>query len=154
LNFAAGQTTSNLVLAQPGANSQTCIYSSVSTHLIVDINGTHAGAYAPVSPSRVLDSRSGVGGLSGKLGAGSVTQLVLPAGSASALNVAVTEPTAAGWITVWPCGQTRPVAANLNFAAGQTTSNLVLAQPGANSQTCIYSSVSTHLIVDMNGTHE
>ena len=93
--------------------------------------------FVPLTPARVLDTRSGA-----KVGnaAGTGTPLTLalfgkgglPAGGigAVALNVTVTnteDPTVGGgFVTVFPCG-TLPEASNLNFTAGQTIPNSVLA---------------------------
>src|SRR5207245_2703186 len=45
--------------------------------------------------------------------------------AAAILNVTVTQPTANGYLTVYPAGSGRPLASNLNFVAGQTVPNLV-----------------------------
>jgi hypothetical protein len=156
LNFAAGQTTANLVLARPGTNNQTCLYTSASTHLLADLDGTYFSnsTYTPTTPTRVFDSRtdaapsfpSGV-----KLTAGQTLALSLSSDPVAVVNVTVTDPSAAGFITVYPCGVTRPLASNVNFAAGQTAANLMFAQAGGLGTTCIYTSASTHLILDVNG---
>ncbi len=55
-------------------------------------------------------------------------------------------------MTVWPAGEARPLASNLNLAAGQDVPNLVVAKVGANGQVSIFNaSGSTHLIVDVAG---
>jgi hypothetical protein len=53
-----------------------------------------------------------------------------------------------GYLTVWPCGATQPNASNLNFAAGQTIANQVIAGVGSGAQVCVFTSAATHLIVD------
>src|SRR3712207_8397776 len=40
--------------------------------------------------------------------------------TAVALNVTVVEPSAAGHVTVWPSGEARPLASNLNFVPGRS----------------------------------
>ena len=50
----------------------------------------------------------------------------------------VTQPTAPGYITVYPTGTQAPTASNLNFVAGQDIANLVTAKIGANGQVDIY----------------
>ncbi len=69
------------------------------------------------------------------------------------LNIAVTELTAPGYITVYPCGHARPTAANLNYTAGQTISNSVTTAIGDNGTVCIYTFSSTYLVADVNGYH-
>jgi len=48
------------------------------------------------------------------------------------VNLTVTGTAADGYLTTWPAGEPRPGASSLNFAAGQTVANLVVAQIGAN----------------------
>ncbi|TPG17365.1 hypothetical protein EAH86_11570, partial [Pedococcus bigeumensis] len=54
--------------------------------------------------------------------------------SAVVVNVTVTAAKSAGFLTVYPDGSTMPTASNLNFAAGQTIPNLVIAKVGANGR--------------------
>ena len=73
--------------------------------------------------------------------------------SAAVLNVTVTEPEAAGFVTVWPCGHPRPLASNLNYATDENVPNLVTAPIGADGDVCLYTLAATHLIADLNGWH-
>jgi hypothetical protein len=70
-----------------------------------------------------------------------------------ALNVTITSPTAAGFMTVWPAGTARPEASNLNFVVNQTVPNMVIVPVGANGQISLYSSsgATTDVIVDVLG---
>ena len=70
---------------------------------------------------------------------------------AATLNVTVTNPAAAGFVTVWPCGAPRPDASNLNYVAGQNVPNLVIAKLGTGGKVCFYSMVATDLIADVAG---
>jgi len=67
------------------------------------------------------------------------------------LNVTVTAPVDHGFVTVYPCGETRPQASNLNATTGQVVNNLALAKVGTNGQICLYSLADTDLIVDVAG---
>ena len=69
---------------------------------------------------------------------------------AVSLNVTVVGPSGAGFVTVFPCG-TRPNASNLNFVAGQTVPNAVIAPLSAAGEVCVFSSVDTDLLADVNG---
>jgi GDSL-like Lipase/Acylhydrolase family len=120
--------------------------------------------YGAVVPSRLLDSRNGgatVDGQFAQIGLrspGSVTELQVagrggvPADAASVvLNVTVDQPSAGGFVTVWPCGTARPDASNLNYATGQTIPNAVISKVGPGGKVCLYTYATTHLIVDVNG---
>ncbi|MGK0274702.1 MAG: hypothetical protein ACI9N0_001082, partial [Ilumatobacter sp.] len=67
------------------------------------------------------------------------------------MNVTVVNAGAAGHATVYPCGQKRPLAANLNYVAGQTIPNLVIAKPGVGGKACIYSLAAIDLVADVSG---
>ncbi len=123
-------------------------------------------SFVSLVPGRLLESRSGVGvgsvdgqfaGL-GVRGAGSVTELLVAGrggvvGDASAvvLTVTVTEPGAAGFVTVFPCGAALPLASNVNFVAGATVANSVVSGVGVGGRVCVFTSAATHLVVDVNG---
>ena len=68
---------------------------------------------------------------------------------AVSLNVAVTNPAAAGFVTVYPCGN-RPFTANVNYSLGETMSNGVIVPVSSDGTICFYSLVPTDLVVDIN----
>jgi YVTN family beta-propeller protein len=120
------------------------------------------GGFTPLTPARILDTRLGQGAPAAAVGPGQTLELQVsgqggvPATGvgAVALNVTVTQPTAAGYLTVHPAGTARPVASNLNFEAGQTVPNAVVAKLGTGGRISIFNSAGTvHLIVDVAGWH-
>jgi hypothetical protein len=155
LNFTVGSSKANLVLAQPGTNRETCVFTSAPTHLIVDHSGTYPtnSSYVPQNPTRLVDTRTGIGGTTRKLNAGETFRLNLGTfATASALTVTVTEPERTGYVTVYPCGSAQPNASNLNFTRNSSVANLVLAKAGPDGYACIFVSDPTHLLVDLSGT--
>ncbi|MFI5488405.1 hypothetical protein [Micromonospora echinaurantiaca] len=120
------------------------------------------GTYYPVSPARLLDTRSGLGGHQGKLGPDSslVLQVAGRAGvpgsgvAAAVLNVTVTGPTASSFLTVYPAGEARPTASSVNFAKDWLGSNNVTVQLDSRGRISIYNRAgSTHVVVDVVGFH-
>ena len=67
------------------------------------------------------------------------------------MNVTGVDATGNGFVTVWPCGQARPNASNLNLVGGQTAPNAVTAPIGAGGKVCLYTSGGTHLLADLTG---
>jgi hypothetical protein len=68
------------------------------------------------------------------------------------MNVTVTKPTAAGYLTLYPTGVTRPLASNLNFVANQTVPNLVQVALGVGGKVSVYNSGgSSDVIFDVAG---
>lgn len=167
LNFTPGLTVANLTVTKVGAAGKVSIFNaSGSTHVIADVAGWFEGGgggtgsrYHPVVPSRILDSRAGNGG-AGPVGPGVTLDLpVLSRGGvpaagvgAVAVNVTVTGPTAPGFLTVFPTGDPRPLASNLNFEPGMTVPNLVVAKLGAGGSISIFNpSGTTEVIADVAG---
>jgi hypothetical protein len=118
-----------------------------------------AGTYVPVNPSRILDTRFS-NGASGPVGTGGTVHLQvagrggIPASGVSSvvLNVTVTSPTAASYVSVYPTGQTRPNASSLNFVPGWTGANSVTVGLGAGGGVDLFNHVgTTHLIADVVG---
>src|SRR3954451_22741233 len=108
-----------------------------------------------VPPARVLDTRAGLGAPVGRLTPG--TTLVLPMAAAVAtgaasvsVNLTATDATAAGYLTVWPCGQTPPATSIVNFTPGRTVANLANVGLGTGG-VCLASSAPVHVVADVMG---
>jgi hypothetical protein len=168
VNFVKDQVVPNAVIAPVDSTGKVCIASSVGTHVVVDINGwfgSTSGLNA-VTPLRVFDTRSGVGGVPvAKVGAldGTGTPLEVSvlsaigqsAGAVSAvsLNVTATGTSASrfgGYVTAYPCG-TRPNASNINFVSNQSVPNAVIVPVSATGTVCFYVYGQADLIADVNG---
>jgi hypothetical protein len=156
LNFRAGQTVANAVFGRIGAGGKVCVFTSSDAGVIVDVNAGVPPAITvdPVDPFRLHDSRQ----LGGPALAGSVTSVQVaglagvPLSATTALlNVTALEAGDTGYVTVFPCGTALPNASNLNFAAGDTIPNAVIAKLGGNGAVCVYTSAAAGLLVDVNG---
>ena len=166
LNYGAGDTIANLVIARIGVGGKVCLYNLGATHLIADVTGYFPiGAFNPLDqPRRLLDSRP-TGGTDDGLFAGTGilypnSTLALPVtgrvgvpanAGAVALNVTVVWAATNGFITVFPCGAPLPTASNVNYKMGQTIANAVIAKVGAGGAVCFYTEGATDLIVDVTG---
>jgi len=169
MNLAVGQTLSNMVVAKVGAGGKVSIYGLAgSTDVVVDVMGwfPSGGQYTGLTPARLADTRAGSPTIDGRgAGAGPVAggssidvdvagRGALPPSGVGAvvLNVAITDPTVGTFLTVWPTGQARPTAANMNAVAGQTLSNLVVAKVGAGGDVSIFNLAGTaDVVVDVMG---
>ncbi len=117
--------------------------------------------FRPVVPVRVLDTRTGIGVPVGAVAAGAALSVPVlgvggvPASGVSAVvvNVTVTAPTAAGYVTAYPDGAARPTASNLNFSPAQTVPNLVIVAVGADGKISLFngSAGTVHLVGDIAG---
>ncbi|SDO55015.1 protein of unknown function [Nakamurella panacisegetis] len=119
-----------------------------------------AGAFEPLSPTRLLDTRSGLGAKAGAVpSTGRLTLTVAGRGgvpstgvSAVVLNVTATAPTTAGNISVAPAGGTNS-GSNVNYAKGQTAANLVTVGLGTGGAVTLANggSGSVQMIADVAG---
>lgn len=154
LNVAPGVTRANQTVVALDGTGDLCIFSSVTTHVIADLAGWYGssgGAFKAVTPLRLIDTRNNYGVLR-DLGVPLAGRVPGDATSVT-LNVTVTSPQAAGFATVYPCGQPIPDASNLNFRAGETVPNLVTVKIGAGMGVCVHSTANTHMIVDLAGSY-
>ncbi|MEV4557082.1 N-acetylmuramoyl-L-alanine amidase [Kitasatospora sp. NPDC049285] len=162
LNFGAGQTIPNLVVV-PVVNGKVDLYNNDGTvDLIADISGYYrtsgGSSFVSAGPTRLLDTRSGLGAPADKVGRQQSIALQVagragvPADvTAVVLNVTATEPTGPSFVAVYPDGQARSAASNLNFTTGQTIPNLVVV-PVVNGKVDLYNNDGqVHLIADITG---
>jgi hypothetical protein len=182
LNFEPFRTVPNLVTVKVGAGGRVSLYhSGYAAHLVADVagwfgpGGESTGArYHPLVPARLVDTRipalpipPGANSPGGGFwhpnvvqpGASLDVQVAgqggVPRAGASAViaNITAVDPAGIGFLTVWPTGQPRPLASNLNFLTGGTVPNLVVAKLGVDGKVSIYngSGSTVHLIADVAG---
>jgi len=164
LNFVAGQIVPNLVTVKVGHDGNVKAYNNTgSTHVIFDVVGWYGATgdkFHPLTPARILDTRSAPQGVpSGKVANNSeimadVTDVGgVPANAASVVvNTTVTQGTAPSYLTVYPSGVARPLASNLNFNAWQDIPNLVIVKVGSGGNVQAYNnSGGVHVIFDVVG---
>ena len=169
INYVVGETTPNLVITAAGSGGAVSLFSNAgSVDLLADVTGWFATSSElhPLTPFRMLDTRAGtttgdgqfVG--TGALGAAGTINLTitgrdgipLSGTTAVVLNVTAVTPTANGFLTVWPAGNTRPIASNINFSPGRTSPNLVIVGIGSGGQVTLFNSAgATDVVVDAVG---
>ena len=171
VNFQIGQNVPNMVVTQVGPNNRVSIFngSKGTVDLLADVQGyfvggpntgVNPGTLTPVTPTRLLDTRSGLGtAVKGKVAPGSVTKVMvagrdaIPASaSAVAINITAVGSAGKGFITAFP-GTPRPEVSTVNFEAGQNRANLALAEIGTDGTISLYngSNYSVDLLADVTG---
>ncbi len=168
VNYEVGATVANEVIAALSSTGSVCFFANATIDLVVDVNGWMASVsdFTRSGPVRVVDTRPGENGNAllqvapvplqpGKVLAVNVADLgdLVPSSGVSAvsLNVTATNVAAAGYITVFPCGQV-PLVSSVNYAAPQSsTANAGLAPVSAQGTICFYSRAAVDLVVDING---
>lgn len=127
--------------------------------------------FVPVTPFRIVDTRSGSGcsniSPSAPLGPGSTATVTVvgatacestsgsvPSGAtAVAVEVTAIKPTSPGYLTVWPAGTSQPTVSNVNFMAGQpAVANLAMVKLSSSGTLDVYNSAgTTNLAIDVEG---
>lgn len=168
LNSFDGAVTANAALVPAGFNGAIDVYVSDATDVVIDINGYLGGGgqalrFYTLPPCRVMDTRSG-GGKSGAFGppaltAGATRSIPIPASGcgvpstagAYLLNVTVIPSGPLSYLTVWPAGQSQPLASTLNAFAGKVVANAAYVPAGANGAIQLFVTNATDVVIDIGG---
>ncbi|BAN03225.1 right-handed parallel beta-helix repeat-containing protein [Ilumatobacter coccineus] len=163
LNVSAGQVRGNEIIAQLDDSGDLCVYVSGDTDLTIDLVGyLPEGGVQSVPPARILETRTGqttTDGIAqggGPVAPGSTTTLPV-AGRADVpsdvkavvVNVTAINPSSRGYVTVSPCVLPTPTASSLNYEAGVSGGNEIIAEVNDDGEICLFSSSATHLAVDV-----
>jgi hypothetical protein len=139
-----------------------CLFSSVDTHVVVDVNGVFRAAdgstkFSPLPPKRLYDSRTA---WAPKLAANQTQAIKVigvaggaPAGAtAVAVNLTAVNASAQGFLRAFSCDQTSSSdVSNVNFMAGETRANSAIIPVSAAGTVCVQSRVATDVTLDING---
>ncbi len=162
----AGQTSAVQVVVPVGSDGTVSLYTSGGGHLLADVAGWYetvgratSGRFGALAPTRLLDTRNGTGAAAGRRGAGATVTVPVaglggvPASGASSVVLSVTSvDSSPGFVTVWPAGQARPTASNLNADfSGQVVAAHVVVPVGAGGSVSLFTSGGGHLLVDVVG---
>jgi hypothetical protein len=116
--------------------------------------------FVPVVPCRVADTRNPTGPFGGPQIAGGATRsFTIPDSACGApstaqaysLNVAAVPAGPLGYLTLWPAGQSKPLASTLNSFDGRIKSNAAIVAAGAGGAINVFASDATNVVLDING---
>jgi PKD repeat protein len=175
LNFASGQSVSNLVLAAPGSDGDVALYNSSGKAVDVALttvglevtsnatSGTDGDTYVPLGPQRLLDTRVLVNRVHHPVAGGhartfSVATAGVPASADGVLlDVTATNTRGAGSAVLYSAAGAQPGqgAPSPDWSAGQTVTNLVMVPVKAAEVTLRNASKrSADFMVDVVGYYE
>lgn len=170
LNFVGVGTIANTVISALDIEGKLCIYlGQGAANVLVDVNGYFplGSDYVGLTPERFMDTRPGSpvpvnpdAHATGPLEPGEAFELEIaglgdvPAGAAAVvLNVAAIDAQGQGFLSVWPCGETRPEdTSNLNFVGVSSIANATIATIGDDGAVCLATEqVAAEVLVDVSG---
>ncbi|WP_051807097.1 PKD domain-containing protein [Streptomyces sp. NRRL F-2664] len=136
-----GLLTSKHTFAAVGKHKVTVTLTDRDNH-VTATNSVEVQAlgsrFTPHAPTRLLDTRSGIGGSNRPVAPYGVARVKVGGNSgipadatAVALNVTVVDARSGGHITAYPSGSEQPDTSNVNFVAGQTVPNMTIVPVGA-----------------------
>ena len=150
-----------------GAAGAVSVYTTDSTHVVLDINGYFIPAntvpslsFYPLPPCRIADTRQPSALFGSTFAAGETRSLPLTSSScnipswAQAYSLNFTAIPHAGplaSLTAWPSGQSQPYPPSLTDFAGTVVSNAAIVPAGTNGNILVNVSAATDVIIDVNG---
>ena len=157
---AIGKVMAASTIVPVDADGRIAVYAQPSTHLIVDVAGYITGDGAPVALDgmfvtldridRALDSR-GFSGTDPRVTAGGRRQ-IFSAGSAVVGNLAVTSTGGPGFVQLGPNdSMVNGATSNINPTRAEETVANAFIVPTGGGAIGLYTSVDTHVIVDVSG---
>jgi uncharacterized protein (DUF1501 family) len=167
LNPRAGRAVPNMTVVGVGAGGKVSVFNQHgSADCVVDVMGFYRGETSskmmPLVPARLLDTRDGTGAPAARVRGGSTIDLQVagrggvPASGVQAvvLNVGSVNPTARGFVTVWPTSEPRPSISNLNYTPGMNIPNLVMCKLGSGGKVSLFANEGElDLIADVVGCY-
>ncbi|MGD9702311.1 MAG: SGNH/GDSL hydrolase family protein [Acidimicrobiia bacterium] len=155
VNFRAGETVGGAAFVPAGEAGGVCIYSNVPTDVVVDLTGafspTGALRFVPGVPARMLDTRDGTGGWTGRLGRSQTVELAVAPIGAQAVSGTLTmvDPALDAHLTAFPGAGPLPLTASLNAARAGVVANSVTV--GISPSMGVNAAVSSHVVFDTTG---
>lgn len=160
INYQPGKDVANFVVLPNSGCDQFVIYSdSASVSVAIDAVGYYpsASSITAGTPTRIVDTRTGVGGSTGAITGGTSRsfQVSAPAGTkAVALNVTAISPSALGNMRIYPDGATVPNASNINYIPGVDKAAFVVVNLPTDGKIDVYSDGgSANVAMDLFATY-
>jgi hypothetical protein len=163
---ASSAPLSNSVPVAVGTGGKLTVSNTAGTvDVRVDVQGYYTstngsggpGGFVPVSPTRLVDTRIGLGATKAKVAANgtltvTLTGGVIPAGADSAYVNLATITTAAGWLGAYPAGGTVATTSIFDFLTGSSASGASVKLSSAGKVVFVnHSSAAIDLVIDAQG---
>lgn len=107
--------------------------------------GDERGAFEPLSPARIFDTRTGTGAPQARLTAGQRIDVQVTGvggipvdATAVVLNVTIDSPTSDTYVRVWPAGESEPQSSTINANTGDRIANMVSLKVGAAGRVSVF----------------
>ncbi len=168
VNYNAHVDAANTVIVPLGSDGGVSVFTNNPSDIVVDVTGYITDATAPVATTglfvalptaRAYDSRNTPDGpLAG--GATRTVQLaglasplpVVPAGASGvSINLTAADEIAAGFMSAYASGGTKPSTSSLNYVGGQAIANGAMLKLSSGGALDLTSNQQTSFIIDVDG---
>jgi len=156
VNFSPGEAVAGGAFVPTSENNTICVFSNVSVDVVVDLTGTFTTgsglAFVPSAPTRMLDTRLGVGGWSPIQGADQTLDFrVAPPGARAVTGtLTMVRPLRRGYITGYGCTGL-PATSSLNALPGTVLANSITTGISDDGRLCVYALQATQTLFDTTG---
>jgi YVTN family beta-propeller protein len=160
LNNLTATVVANAAIVPAGVGGAIAVYPDEDTDLVGDIDGYFAPpgdggqSLYPAVPCRVLDTRKSGGAFSGQRNPPvnvTASPCDIPATAGGyVFNVTAVPVGVLGYLTLWPNGQTMPLASTLNALDGIVTSNMAIVS-STDNRIDAYAAGLTQMVLDISG---
>jgi len=107
--------------------------------------------FAPVGPTRAVDTRKGRGVLQAAGSTLTVELGNLLANQSVSVNLTVPGAVGRGYATLYACDQLRPATSSLNYQPGQAIANGVITKVSGDGEVWVYLNRQAHVVLDVFG---
>ena len=155
--LSGGTTFYWRVVAKNSAGPST---SSTWSFTTAGSGGSSGLRFVPVTPCRIMDTRSAAGPFGGpSIAGGSTRNVAIPSSgcgiptsaAAYSLNVTVVPSGGLSYLTLWPTGQSQPGVSTLNSFDGRIKANAAVVPAGSSGQVSVFVTQTTDVLLDING---
>ncbi|MBL8215751.1 MAG: VCBS repeat-containing protein [Bryobacterales bacterium] len=166
-----GQTVANSSIVKAGTNGGISVYVSDRTDLLIDISGYYTDVpiatglvYYPLTPCRVIDTRSVYRSPAGPFGPPSMNAqetrrfrfpatpyCTVPNAVAYSVTLTVVPPAPLAFLTAWPAGLSQPGVSSINSFVGRVLANSVVIPASADGAIDVFVYNNSDVLMDING---
>lgn len=167
-----GKTVANSAIVKAGVGGAVSVYSTGSSEVLLDVSGYFTDdpqasnlAYYPLTPCRVLDTRSAYRSPNGPFGpptlnAGETRSFrfpttpycTVPSGAAAySVTITAVPPAALQYLTAWPAGASQPNVSSINSPEGRVLANSVILPASADGSINSFVFDRSDVLIDITG---
>ena len=164
LPFRAGEVVAVAAIVPVSGADTVCVFADTGSvltadapHIVLDVTGTFDTGglrYQPVPATRLLDTRDGTGGWTGRPRRAQTLDVVAAPTGAGAVSGTVTliQPLGGGHVRGYACGAALPPTSAVNAQRGLVAANTITSAVSASTGSlCLWTSTHAHLLFDVVG---